>query len=191
MPTILDDDTQAKIFLRQLTETIAWCLQHANANEPEKSLRTIISRQHPLESRGTQVFGIAAERERQLWKLGLISLEPVTDLRDGRLLAFDPDGILSDGAASLESRGFFDSDNVPPCDTWVDYIYEEAYGHRIATAPWSQWVPFESYLVAWVPPQLLELADAGISVIPEQCVVWLDELDLSFTQALRRRKLLI
>jgi hypothetical protein len=34
---------------------------------------------------------------------------------------------------------------------------------------------FEEYLVSWVPPQLLELANAGVEVNPEQCILWAPE----------------
>lgn len=47
-----------------------------------------------------------------------------------------------------------------------------------------------NYLVAWVPPDFLELANAGIKVNPEECIVWLDTLDNAFVQSLRRLKLI-
>ena len=41
------------------------------------------------------------------------------------------------------------------------------------------------YLVAWVPPDFLELANAGMAVNPEQCIVWLDTVDDEFVRSLR------
>ena len=32
---------------------------------------------------------------------------------------------------------------------------------------------YSSYLLAWVPEELIAVADAGIEVNPEQCVAWL------------------
>jgi hypothetical protein len=74
---------------------------------------------------------------------------------DGRLLLYAPNENLFDGAAQYSSKGFFNVDNVPPWDTWVCF--------------------FEEYLVSWVPPQLLELANAGVEANPEQCILWAPE----------------
>jgi hypothetical protein len=101
----------------------------------------------------------------------------------GRLLLFDPDGTLSDGAASEASNGFFDVDNVPPWDTWVWY----AEDRDISKGGWTM---FASYLVAWVPPHALELVEAGIWVNPEECIRWAAAVDTSFTRRLRNAGLL-
>jgi hypothetical protein len=47
--------------------------------------------------------------------------------------------------------------------------------------------PFETYLVAWIPPVFVELADYGVAINPEECIMWLDEMDTPFAQALRER----
>jgi len=70
------------------------------------------------------------------------------DLSQGRLLLFAPRESLSDGAASYSSKGFFDVDNAPPWDTWVGLVEQ------------------------YVPPQLIELANSGVDVNPEQCLLW-------------------
>jgi hypothetical protein len=46
------------------------------------------------------------------------------------------------------------------------------------------------FLVAWVPPAFIELANGGIEVNPEECIVWLDTLDNPFTRALKRLNLI-
>jgi hypothetical protein len=46
------------------------------------------------------------------------------------------------------------------------------------------------YLVAWVPPNFIQLASAGIAVNPEACILWLDTLDDAFVKSLRRIGLL-
>lgn len=76
-------------------------------------------------------------------------------LEGGKLLLYAPDENLFDGAAEYSSRGFFDVDNIPPWDTWICL--------------------FEEYVLSWVPPQLLDLANAGIEVNPEQCILWAPE----------------
>ena len=85
--------------------------------------------------------------------IGQISArEGSDDEKGGRLLLFVPSETLFDGAAQLSSNGFFDADNVPPWDIWVDFS--------------------EGTLVSWVPPALLDVAQMGIYVNPEACIRW-------------------
>ena len=77
---------------------------------------------------------------------------PSHSIADGRLLLFSPEETLTDGAACYSSKGFFDVDNVPPWDTWVAF--------------------HDQYVISWVPPQLVELANAGVDANPEQCILW-------------------
>lgn len=81
-----------------------------------------------------------------------------------------PDHDLCDGAAEAESAGFLDMHNAPPWDTWVALIEDS-----------REKVPF---LVAWVPPAFIALANAGIEVNPEECVQWLDRSGLALAEAL-------
>lgn len=90
---------------------------------------------------------------------------PTGSLTGGRLLVYFPDANLADGAAEVESRGFFDVDNAPPWDTWIALADEGPD----ADISWRQ------YVVAWVPPSLLPCAADGIAVNPEECIAWLDE----------------
>ena len=43
-----------------------------------------------------------------------------------------------------------------------------------------------NYLVAWVPPDFIQLASRGVRVNPEQCIRWLDAQDDEFVRSLRR-----
>jgi hypothetical protein len=72
----------------------------------------------------------------------------------GKLLLFVPSQTLMDGAAKYRSNGFFDVNNVPPWDTWVDFS--------------------ERTLVSRVPPVLVEAAQQGIDANPEACIRWAD-----------------
>jgi len=46
-----------------------------------------------------------------------------------------------------------------------------------------------SYLVAWVPPDFIQLASDGVEANPEGCILWLDTLDDEFVRSLRRLSL--
>ncbi|MGA8764894.1 MAG: hypothetical protein WB562_18640 [Candidatus Sulfotelmatobacter sp.] len=69
-----------------------------------------------------------------------------------RLLLYTPSENLACGAAEASSNGFFDVNNVPPWDIWIDFS--------------------EGTLVSWVPPGLLDVAQMGIDVNPEACIRW-------------------
>ena len=105
------------------------------------------------------VSQVAESRSRALRKSGKDSNSQSPDLCGGRLLLYAPEDNLADGAAEYVSFGFFDADNVPPWDTWVTM--------------------FGKHLVSWVPPQLLRLAQEGLDVNPEQCIVWADDPSVS------------
>ena len=96
-------------------------------------------------------------------------------------LVHHPDGNLCDGAAEEEPDGFFDVDNIPPWDTWIGYVYEDA------GQPQQE---FDSYLISWIPLSCLALAQEGIQINPEECIVWADELDTPSIEQLRAAGLL-
>ena len=83
----------------------------------------------------------------------LISPDVGDVLKGGRLLCYRPSENVEDGASAVVSRGFFDSCDAPPWDTWV------AYGNNT--------------LLSWVPQQLIGVAQSGIEVNPVDCVQWL------------------
>ena len=104
----------------------------------------------------------------------------IGDLRGGRLLVYFPDAELADGAAEVESSGFFDVFNTPPWDTWVALRRDERGEDR----------GYSVYLVSWVPSVFLDLASAGIGVNPEECILWLHDADVPLSAELRERGLI-
>jgi hypothetical protein len=72
----------------------------------------------------------------------------------GRLLLYNPNENLACGAGEHSSNGFFDVNNVPPWDIWIDFS--------------------EGTLISWVPPTLVDVAQMGIDVNPEACIRWAD-----------------
>jgi len=99
---------------------------------------------------------------------------PAHDLQGGRLLLFAPQATVWDGASASVSKGFFDVADAPPWDTWVWVVTGEE-----GTAFYSP------YLIAWVPPIFLELADAGIRVSPVNNVAWAKDVETATVRQLR------
>lgn len=102
---------------------------------------------------------VAEARSRILQESGREFSSSGSDLCGGRLLLYAPQENLADGTAGYASFGFFDVDNVPPWDTWISM--------------------FEKYLISWVPAPLIGMAQEGLDVNPEQCILWADDPSVS------------
>lgn len=79
------------------------------------------------------------------------------NIYEGNILAFKIDETLIDGAAAVSSYGLLDDFNCPPIDTWF-YLTKDM-NSRV--------------LLAWIPIQLVNYVNYGISVNPENCIDWL------------------
>ena len=153
-------------FLRRASKTSEWRQAMRIINEVRSSLA-------PLETRLRSAalkpnFALDDSSPRVPWaevvgkvvarRSGLMSDTPqensVRHDRGGRLLAYVPAENLADGAAQYASDGFFDVNNVPPWDVWIDFS--------------------DRTLVSWVPCCLAEPVQAGIDVNPEGCIRWAD-----------------
>jgi len=155
-------------FEDRLAEAIAWCTSRVRADDPQRSLRSQALTPNMLDRDRTAIVDFVAAGRARL----VSDRPPITgpeSLRDGRLVVYFPDANLADGAASESSCGYFDVHNVPPWDTWIALACER----DPAVDPTRQ-----HYLIAWVPPELRAYAQAGIDVNPEECIAWLDTVEL-------------
>jgi hypothetical protein len=216
---------QVAAFRQSLAETIAWCTLRATLADPQRCLRTAALQPQPLYGKQSVaeqqacVASVIHTRSHLLRAAGRQPRTPAADLAAGRLLLFDPDVTLSDGAAAVSSQQFFDDDNVPPWDCRVLYVadpltqeqrmVEQTRGRR--SGRWSALPPVpeqdyprmafpyyvvdpmpwrESYLVSWAAPPLIPLAHSGVVVNPESCIEWLADRQTPCTQALQTLHLL-
>ena len=155
---------------RRIAETASWCHPRADASRPADCLRDPDLQPRRLEEDYFAAVGTVASRRSS--RLGRAF--PATDPSRGRLLVYFPDADLCDGAAEVESGGFFDVYNTPPWDTWIAFFQD-------AKQPQDAYV---RYLIAWVPPQLEELVGRGIEVNPEQCIAWLEDTNCAMRDVL-------
>lgn len=153
----------------ELRETQAWCAAKADLARPKDCFRDERLRPELLSpSRRHAVDDV--RRSRRLYSDGQVSADLETVIAGGRLIAYSPDSNLACGMSEVETKGYFDVNNTPPWDTWV----------ALLDAPNSK--HWESTLIAWVPLAFVPLVQAGIDVIPEQCVLWLDDCPASLQQ---------
>ena len=141
-------------FERRLAEAIAWCEPRADPADPGGSLRYDQFRPSVMGvSRADTVRQLLARRATWLERGRRRAAETATQvgsadpLDGGRLLVYYPDEQLADGAAEVESGGFFDIENVPAWDTWVGLYQDERD---------------DDYLVSWVPRSLLDRRSGGL-----------------------------
>jgi uncharacterized protein (TIGR02996 family) len=177
------------VFRQRLHEAAAWCCGRSGSSlrtpslDPRLVLWEPATPGRPRAWRGrpptgewqAMVNGLANRRARLLAGEGRHPRVPASHLGRGRLLLFDPDCTLSDGAAEASSGGFFDIDNVPAWDTWV-------WGGPEQPGSWP--------LVAWVPRSWVDRADAGVRVNAEGCIRWADDVETTLTRHLRAAGLL-
>jgi uncharacterized protein (TIGR02996 family) len=177
----LTPDEEAAIFASRLAETVAWCAGRRTkdfrtpAFQPTHivwSKRSALRVTRTTADRQVMVNRLAVCRSRLLAGRGTSPGSPWS-AGDGRLLAFFPDSTQSDGEAEEQSRGFLDADNIPAWDTWV---WAGAGGG---------WDSYDSFLVAWVPPPLVQAVDLAVRFNPEECVQWVAGLDTPWARRLR------
>jgi len=153
--------------LASLGETVAWCGARGAA-DPARSLRDTALAPHAFARRPTEVVDSVRRARRTV--LGATSIAGRAHLAGGRLVIYEPDRADPGTGARAASEGFFDSMETPAWDTWAAFIGE--HGHP-------------GYLVAYVPPSLLELADAGVQ--RASGLGWLDESPTDLWKWLRTR----
>lgn len=83
--------------------------------------------------------------------------------RQGRLITFSPAISLHDGTAQADTGGYYDFVNYPPYSTWLYWFFEKE----------TDWT--DPRLVAWVPPEHVELATMGMMTIPEESIVFVSD----------------
>ena len=143
----------------------AWRV-HVAQGSPDPTLNgPLVDLAGPFDDVRRDVWRVVAERERQLDALRVMlpshdSAWSLAERCGGALLAYLPDWNLCDGAAPNSSEAFFDVNNVPPWDTWIDLVRTQ-HDNRDAMV-----------LVTWAPPAYVELARAGIEVNPEVCILF-------------------
>jgi hypothetical protein len=110
----------------------------------------------PGENRTELVEALAEKRASLLRDMNAFPAAVSSDLAGGRLLVYEPDSNVEDGASEYMSKGYFDERDAPPWDTWVCY--------------------FDCQLISWVPPCLLDLVRAGIGTNPVDCIRFVEEV---------------
>lgn len=162
-------------FKQLLAETVAWCVRRASLINTKQSLRTLPLNRDDLSGMNQDELRRVADglfRERARLLVSENESLPGDKLAGGSLLICYPEESVWDGAAEAASHEFFDVADIPAWDTWCYYGIEEKMEPT-------------SFIVSWVPPDFIELAQSGIDVNPVECIQWASRLDNTFTRALK------
>ena len=162
---------------QRLQETKSWCASRvqirADHDLRSSELKPEVIKKSNESEYSFLLFGTAEQNEETINRLiekrvALLASQSYSqEINKGQVLLFDPGQSLFDGAAEAATNGFFDDNNVPPWDTWICYVRDEE-------------ARYGNYLLSWVPSHLVDLAEDGIQVNPEQCICWAKDLGTSF-----------
>ncbi len=156
-----------------LGEAVAYCVPRVDANDPRHCLRTLVPPPTLHSSRSELVETTRRERH---YKVGNVTpIERRPSLLGGRILVYFPDAELSCGTPESVTNGFFDIHATPAWDTWLALADD-------ATSDLS----YRHYLLAFIPAELVEIADLATRVTPEECLRWLDDAKVKARDELRR-----
>jgi len=118
------------------------------------------------------VADLSVRRHRELLRLAT----PETTEIEGRVLVTTAVAeSVVDAAASVASAGWFDSNDLPPWDTWFAYV-------RLNTRRFTE----RDALFAFVPQAWEAAAEQGIKVNPVNCIEWATDDDLRALEAVLR-----
>lgn len=175
---------------RSLLEAALWCMSRADAEDPRASLRTEALRPYLFnDSRERTLHDVVFARHQSLNNAGRIVLRggrsddligvaeaglaaAVEVVARGRLLVWNRDDTIDDGAGEAETGGYLDVSDMPPWDTWVAY---EGSG----------------CLISWVPPVFVPSVERAIAVNAYQALYWLRGTTLRFARLLEEDGLLV
>ena len=147
-------------------EAAAWCEIRWNSCEPRSSLRNLeFSPEFFGSNHYYTVNSLICSRRYELERLGL---DPAPDLRNGKILVYEPDTNIFDGLSESETDGFFDVNDCPPWDTWVGYITTKDC----------------RYVLSWVFNEAIPLVNAGAEVNCVECFYWLSTVNDTWAKEL-------
>lgn len=159
-------NSTAEAFRHSLAQAVAWCDPRVDADSPATCLRSAELLAALPESEATSGYWQSVTVINQLVTLrsSFVASEEGRHGQHGRLVCCHVAASEASEASCGESEGYFDEFDVPPWDSWVAWF---PHGNSDQSN--------DGYLIAWVPPALVDLAQRGIDVNPVECIFWADD----------------
>lgn len=164
----VDATAAERRFRTRLCETIRWCEPLATLNNLRSCLRSEEFKSTlKLEPDSIdiwvdrlQVEQLVAARANKLSKLQTQQALVGESAFSGRLLAHLMDYSNHNGLSDDESKGFFDTNDTPPWDTWIDVVSCDSL--------------YDDILVSWVPQDFVHFVDRGVEAECMGMLSWCD-----------------
>jgi len=175
---VSDDTLNPFEFQVRMGESVAWSMPHAGSGDnPVSALRGEAMKPYGDDTLSLSGLGMEAQQSAISTLLSkrsqLIELEQLTimmpnrKLSGGQLVLYLP----SDVEGSAAEDGFFAADGTPPWGAWI-------IGGLAKVVTPSQTLNDQLYLIAWIPPVFLTLADEGVS--EHASLYWIERFEPGF-----------
>jgi hypothetical protein len=163
--------------IKIIQETATW-IESVNKDYETNLYRTaeLLPDRHLIYGGNEQQITKVVERRSELLKATGVSLIAVEDLQlYGRIMIFDVDSTVVDGASEGESSLYVDLYDTPPVDTWI------ALGSRLTNIGMvaNEDEYFNQSLLAWVPASQYFYANEASLVSLVDNIVWPDPTQLT------------
>jgi hypothetical protein len=159
-------------FRTYLAQTLFYLSHHVTSLEDFRQLPLPRRTYEPLQRQFPQI-ATTLYRERQLFLKNLPHLIPSLEtLPQGRFLLYSPQLAYSSPSGQNESSHFFDTEQVPPWETWICLVFEEQNNAAFAS--------LSPYLLCWIPPFAYPYVEKVLGNYPS--FSWFSLLPLPFAQ---------
>ena len=167
----------AKEFLNELYAAIYSCEVSFDRGSPSRSLRifdccskvgTFGDLSCTDAERISLVIDLQANRRERI-RLADNDLRALSEnARLGKMLFYRPDSSMFDGLAEANSDGFFDVNNCPPSECWVEFLTQERAGALLGERSCAT-------LLAWIPSGATDFAENGVLADPSSSILFAPE----------------
>ena len=167
-------------FIKNLHETIVWCVPRVNISNPKYCLRSAqLKPDYEFSSRPDEDVDLWADihmikkvvdSRSQLLPSRGVSSELDIDLAGGRLLIHFLDESNHNNATADITSYYLDDNDTPPWDTWVQAFIPESLAHQSTDSIPSAY----AFLISWVPPEFLKTVDEATEYECVGMLMWAD-----------------
>ena len=161
-------------FIKNLHETIAWCIPRVDISNPKYCLRSAeLKPDYEFSSRPDDDVDLWADTpmiDKLIQTRAQLLTQATFDMGRGRLLIHFLYESNHNGATADVTSYYLDNNDTPPWDTWVQAFIPESLAHQSPDE-----VPIEfPFLISWVPPEFVKIVHEATEVECVGMLMWAD-----------------
>jgi len=165
-------------FRGRMGEAVAWSMPHAaGGDDPVYALRSEAMKPYSADTLSLSdldtenqvaAINLLLNKRSQLIELEQLTIMmPTRKLSGGQLVLYLPESTENIDPVD----GLFSVDGTPPWGTWV-------FGGLAKIVTPSETLPAQVYLIAWIPPVFLDLAEEGVET--HSALHWIERFEPGF-----------